>query len=1153
MPQDNSFLFEIKDSLNKDISQLFMPIISKLEHFNKLSKEAKHIDMDKLDEYIQLSEILIQLSYPFFAYYTFLIIKENQRRNGGGNGEERYSIIPTYDSQDLGRIISDKLLGRNTFNFDKSNVDSFRKGFLAHIKLLIPQLKSRSKNISGALKKISNEKNGILKHAWADFLSDDLFLNLYVEKQKEKQKEMETSKKKGKRLKFSTSYYFSHVTSRLKFIIFNKSGTKIDYTNGLNIETLEENHIRETLLKEEVDAFNTGSTFSPKKSDTISSIKKMDISEYSDFLNLYLDYENAKTQLEEKLSKVKEPDSVMAAIIKRLNENYDDKGLYSFNEIKVQTNISWADPLSKISHGMLTILSDHLIEEKILEEVHLLTYPLILKIAEIEHLLRRLKDSVKIRENNLKTAIVSILVDSFAHNISAHSLSSIIWLFMKRKNILENRFENHALSKVMERACIGTENSSDVLVDIIPESEIKKISEEAGEDYSRLGWKRTNYDADFFSLCDLLAHIDEEYLSRLFTFKELPVDTVPNSPTETPRFPIPLDYEIFYFLKYLSGKSSFWNGVARDATYGGEANNWYEVIFEFALNPLFLGTISHTEGYNRILIKVEIFSESDTKAPVKGEFLEIDIDDLMKADKTSSKTFKNKHVIFPKDFASLKKELSKYNIFLPGGVIGQHALYTIFENTLRNIKHSKKIKNGDKIIFNIVVQPLDSRIYSITIWLSNETQVTEKDVSTLEKSFEDSIITKRGKPKLGGNSQDRICAAMLFTNKFSEVENRRLRYERKPLLPWINFPGLAPGVDIVKRSFKIWRGDIYLKIKNTDRLKDENPARFMFSLFEPNPKISKGKISGYGLIRILNTTELRPSQITEKEQDIFNLIRQSSNSSRIANEKDKLAVKKVLYKIWNSKWIKHDTGKILIGVCDDRGCETFFRVLNKNNEWIIERHDDNDGSQQVNFAHGECLGSNTSENSHSDILQYRNHGPLIKKFLKLLKCEIIDENRDEFIETLLTRIVIIDNRIYDRVKEKKKLDLLKKNLFIDIYRETDVDLARLKSEIINQENRSNFFILHLTFIESFKGYSENNLDKFIKDFFKDQELNHNTKLIITTGRGRVLWRDSIENEEFVEHVILKPIDMLLAAIEDALIHKDDFMVKYNLLKILFGS
>ena len=98
----------------------------------------------------------------------------------------------------------------------------------------------------------------------------------------------------------------------------------------------------------------------------------------------------------------------------------------------------------------------------------------------------------------------------------------------------------------------------------------------------------------------------------------------------------------------------------------------------------------------------------------------------------------------------------------------------------------------------------------------------------------------------------------------------------------------------------------------------------------------------------------------------------------------------------------------------------------------------------------------------------------------------------------------------------------------------------------------NFVIFHLSFIESFdrQKYTANEIDAFVKNEIGDlEELPENVIVVITTGRGRSGWLETIENPK----ITFRPIESLVDALEDGLSMQDFFQVKYNLVKVLMGS
>jgi hypothetical protein len=514
-----------------------------------------------------------------------------------------------------------------------------------------------------------------------------------------------------------------------------------------------------------------------------------------------------------------------------------------------------------------------------------------------------------------------------------------------------------------------------------------------------------------------------------------------------------LDNELKPFLTYVNEKSAFWNGVTRDISSGGMIITLYDLIYSFADNPLFLGTIAHSEqmhkisirvGYNhdpKEFIKINLDSLFQSITPPQNndvldqnEYLEIlnDVDDFIDIHSFQNKINENyisdkipeslqrikrsngeiyssflhylttkcksnyysvtsppyKFVTLSEEFAELKRELSDNKVFIPGGVIGKHSLFTILENTLRNVKHI--LIEGDlEIKLNIRIDDIpDKPLFKISTWLDHPSKIINEE--KIHKAKNERIITEDDKPRLGGTSQDKVCAAMLFNNLFSEVNSSRfydLTDETKIQWPWI-----TPEIinNCVQRSFYLWKGSLCNSLNNEQLTGDsrkiiDNPSRFIFSIFNPDEIISKHLISENGIIRIL--------KIRDFQED---------------------ANKEEIYDLWNSKWIKHNSPLYLTKNEAGSRYQVYPHVIKLvNGYWKYEFLGANGEQTElgIRFAHGEI-----SENS-TNILQYRNHGPLVENYVKrgsqLFSNSLIFERSSmgEMIETFLTKIDIYDNRI----------------------------------------------------------------------------------------------------------------------------------------------
>jgi hypothetical protein len=404
------------------------------------------------------------------------------------------------------------------------------------------------------------------------------------------------------------------------------------------------------------------------------------------------------------------------------------------------------------------------------------------------------------------SAIISILVDSYAHNISAHSLTALKWWF-------ENR-----VSDFDKRIYIGTSTSNKEQISSLKNlqpSEITNLNEYAKKShayYKVLGLDDSSNDERYTSLLEILKLVYADTENKFLTYE---AQNENEEIISNYGFPIPIDHGILKFIKFLRNKSAFWSGVIRDLPFGGEVKNLYDVLWkDFADNPLYLGTIANSEGINRLIISIE-FPKCNDNHFEKKEFVKIDMslmnrkntdksDDYTKVNYEQGENgskYSKYALVFPgKDHCQVREKLQEnhYDVFFPGGVIGEHALFTIFENTIRNIKHFHVTDDMKEkgLNFTIRISPAklmdegmpkagdqEHKLFKITPYIDHENRLFEFEANEEEKKFElikitekledmtkESVVDKNGSPRLGGNSQDKICAAMLLNNRFISVD-----------------------------------------------------------------------------------------------------------------------------------------------------------------------------------------------------------------------------------------------------------------------------------------------------------------------------------------------------------------------------------------------
>ncbi len=845
-----------------------------------------------------------------------------------------------------------------------------------------------------------------------------------------------------------------------------------------------------------------------------------------------------------------------------------------------------------------------------------------------------------LRKNQIKTAIISILVDSYAHNISAHSLAALKWWFDKRSN------------KLHEPIKIGEGNSEDKSPQItslynlypynIGQDELKKYGKKYSEVFKVLGLNDRSNSDSYTNLQEIIDCFEnKEEINRFLQYSYTTAPTENDKTTDPAKidvmtkeigFPIPADTHIAKFMKFLRDKAAFWSGVTRDMAFGGETQNLYDLLWnDFADNPLYLGTIAHSEGFVKLNINIELpedlflnvyqFNNKeklphslDGKKYVKLDFARINLSiiDKFKCSNTeiNYKTldggknigFSPYNFIYPGEYHQIvREELSKpvYNIFLPGGVVGRHSLFTIFENTIRNIKHFKFTTGNkpDSLNFNIRIDSLEldfssdshaereeihnPNFFKISVYLDHDNSLKTSKTTKSNKSIElrvidflknktsESIITDTGSPKLGGTFQDKICSAMLLNNTFASVDfsnnikttNRdKYFYNEKEKRFWLDFSE-EKNNEInneingrILKSIYLWRGEFigYYNENSSISMENENTSRFRFIYVdELTPSIQK-ELTKNGIIRIItyydisNHLELDDLLVQTKNRnnsDVCDKLIERIKKQEIT-EQDKFAI----YQCWNRKFLQNKTTHF--SQCIENPEQQHRSKLAIIDFKCMQQQKVNNSDTELFILHG----GNNKGILENKIIKFRSHGWLRTHFIQDVDGDISLISDDlkkkvissEFIEVVLSKICIIDNRIYQRIAKNDKGNL---------YEMINLKVHNEKYEIEKMDyiTNYNFIVLHLSYIESY-GISE----KEIGDFFdsklglKDSKSLNNLRIVITSGRGRALWIDNL-GSKYSKITVFKPIESFLNAVEDALAFKDDFQLKYNLTKVLFGS
>lgn len=759
----------------------------------------------------------------------------------------------------------------------------------------------------------------------------------------------------------------------------------------------------------------------------------------------------------------------------------------------------------------------------------------------------------KLRDQLELTATITILLDSFAHNISAHSLTALSWWFRERSEYL-------GLGKEILDA-LGRENPLIRHSKLNPKQTLSKelyplfkFLLEKGAFWSGIT-RQTNFAGKISNLYDVL-----------------------------------------------------WSDFINNPLYLGTIANTEDVLKLHIHLTIFEKEVPILEGKH---FKNKKYIKKREGVLLDGVFATINMLDFnLDASKSRDSVFIEKS----ENFELFKTELEQVKAFFPGGVVGKHAFFTLLENEIRNVKHFsgetlKKIQE-DGLILNITLheRPFDANIategapnHCIKVGVCLKHPVFIDDdllVRRIANLQEDIITLDKSKPRLGGNFQDKICASLLLTNSFLRVQDRET-----PLgniyYPWIKtaaqkiqndehtkvefevshrrYDKITPeefkrdfapesGEGYLKKYFHLWKGEDILtleKEEDIDVADQENKSRYRFVYVPASTTETWIQLKAEGIIRLLSGIQ-KPKNIDEA------------------------------YYLWLRNWLKTKNHKQDIVFDFFEGQTQIGRLtyeagkVRYENQTQLEIADEDDArySKYQTIAQKSLIavahGSNISKDPEK--LNYRSDGELVRHFCKgrTLKDAVITDDGEaaELLEALATRICIFDLRVFNRMYfggasneksgiivppqklkiQEKRLELFRNNLFLDVQNESLEAWSQIKEfGFFNY----NFLIVHLSFIEIMRDadgchYGEERILDFINEQVLQgraaQEVSDNFIFVVTTGRGRMLWWEKIkENPSYARFTTFRQIESILNVMEDALQISDDFNLKYNLVKLLFGS
>lgn len=798
---------------------------------------------------------------------------------------------------------------------------------------------------------------------------------------------------------------------------------------------------------------------------------------------------------------------------------------------------------SEIRFEQLQTDEFYITQNPILSELNLVKY---YKISD-NYLRQRvqLSDDIPVRmlQQYRKTAIITILIDSYSHNISAHSLSTLSWWFRERGDLEANPVEFKRILNALKAD------------GMISQQTVSKLNP--------------------------LIQFGGRFLSREIAplFKYL---------LEKGAFWSAITRQTNFSGKTSSLFSVLWHDFVNNPLYLGTIAN-SERINRINIHLTLFEKEVHQKR-NRFQNK-KIILRKDGRL-MDGLFALIDLKKVRKAKKTSSDATdldleledRSLFVDIGPLFSVFREELSKYKVFFPGGVVGKHSFFTLLENEIRNVKHYSEeqlaIMERDGLTLNISIHERhvntsrankgkEKELFKVGVWIKHPVYIDSGlVVKRLEGLKNDIISEETFQPRLGGANQDKICAAQLMNNEFSTVQDRVTRRDQT-YYPWIksaSSPIYGEGVEEVedfevsmrtfkryqdklekvypegegylKKYFHLWKGAPLYEVRPTDRFEWENIARFRLIYLPKRSFHQLGDLKLKGAVRILPKRKI-PYDLGAAYREWIRMWSKSDAPYAIEFIEGNTQVGRIVFQGQNLSFWSYD--KIREIDSNDPDLVAFKQIENKT---------------KLRIAHG---GKYSDE---KDVCNYRAHGEFLKNFFQVEKLALAQEIEDrllyELYEVFITRICVFDKRLLGRVREDK-LDFYRDRLLLDFHDEVFSEWEAIKKAGFFQYH---FLIIHLSFLErmrDLKGetYGEERITDFIEEQILQgkaiEEVPPNFMLIIVTGRGRTAWWELLKNTDYIRFTSFRSVESLISGTEDAIHMKDDIDLKFNFTKVLLGS
>lgn len=488
---------------------------------------------------------------------------------------------------------------------------------------------------------------------------------------------------------------------------------------------------------------------------------------------------------------------------------------------------------------------------------------------------------------------------------------------------------------------------------------------------------------------------------------------------------------------------------------------------------------------------------------------------------------------------SLRLELSKLELAVPGGLMGRHALFCIIENIIRNsAKHSKG--EGDLEMFIKLEPNCDGSKMDISIF--NNRKDGEYVMKTVEQHFKDLVIVKEENGSVDKNCKGLkemlICALWLRNEnvacKLHEIQKGE--ETEKNLYDIQNERKSLTKIDLIKKYLEVSLvDDKGEKIEQEDEEKAKT-ANLCYTLkdiplFEYCHYLKSGE--DYEKEEAKDKIRLNASKIVDIHadivaadknyeiedgrtlSDIFPRFVNLSNFNKpdkkkwdeAFNEKNGEVLFRMYDKIKSGPGLLNlnpaiviDSGKYVSGEIIDDDIKVKKGNL-KDSDWTIlfKTHLDSKTTKEekqeiVESCYGRYLESESGENFTSTIAT----SDFLKDFV----------NRYKVVEMANTRVAIIDERIFGDFKTNCKGDLALEQKLMEMRGIYLLNYDEVKKQIIDlqghefktEETKIDFVSIHLGLLDKKSNEDKNKTVKIKKDIIK-KYFSEKTLVSIHSGRG----------------------------------------------------